>query len=130
MVHSCTYMYMSTRQHLLLVPTCTCKSIDALHYRSEEESDESGEDEDDGDTESDRQEVPELIPVPSREESHGHSRLSRPDGPAGGSADVSEEEEEEGEGEGESDREELELVEVDVKPPEQWDCESILRYSI
>ena len=41
------------------------------------------------------------------------------------SADISDEEEEE-EGE-DSDRESRVLVEVDERPREQWDCESILR---
>ena len=49
----------------------------------------------------------------------------RRDEPVKESADISDEEEEE-EGE-DSDRESRVLVEVDERPREQWDCESILR---
>ena len=48
------------------------------------------------------------------------------DEPIKESADISDEEEEEGEEE-DSDRESRVLVEVDERPREQWDCESILR---
>ena len=78
-----------------------------LTYRAEE-----GE-ESDGDTDSDSQEVPELVAAGS--EGPGIS------GNTEGSVDVNQEEEEY------SDRESRVLMEVDEKPREKWDCESILR---
>ena len=93
---------------------CDCLCI---IFRSEE-----SDDSDEGDTDSDSQKPPKLVPATSGAERKDGCNVGRAGDGVGGSADISEEEEEE-----ESERESRVLVEVDERPRERWDCESILR---
>ena len=82
--------------------------------RSRESSDEDGTD-----SNSDQEEVPELVhaaPNTTSQDTHRVVQIAV-------DCDVGEEEEEEGE----SDREDRVVIEVDERPREKWDCESILR---
>lgn len=94
-------------------------------YRSEEGGESSGEDDTDFDSD---QEAPQLVLA-------APDTTTSQDGPrTGHSAGESDSEEGEGEQEGEeeesdSDRENRVMVEVDERPGEKWDCESVLRYA-
>ena len=92
--------------------------IPILTYRGGE-SESERDDDNDNDTDSDLQEAPELVPAAQTK------TITRPEETVEKSADISEEEEREGEED--SDEERHVLVEVDERPREQWDCESILR---
>ena len=83
-----------------------------------EESDDDGNDA--SETDSDTQEPPKLVPVTANTREQEVTRPCKDDKET---VNTSEEEEEEED----SDRESRVLVEVDERPQERWDCESVLR---
>ena len=89
-------------------------------FREEESESEDDDVGDDGDTDSDSQEPPQLVPATSNTDAIDANKRQKP---VEESAGISEEEEDERD----SDREGRVLVEVDERPREQWDCETILR---
>ena len=89
-------------------------------FREEESESEDDDISDDGETDSDSQEPPQLVPVASKTDAKDANKRQKP---VEESAGISKEEEDERD----SDRKGCVLVEVDERPREQWDCETILR---